>query len=198
MQDTTNTNIYLEYRYLDNLEFISTPFVDSNLTDIVFIYNDGQVWKIVPLEIVKYYPVIHDKYYEIIDKKVSNISQQKPSSDFIIFKELIDEYNILKTYILPNKNFPISIIDNKNKEETSKKIINLATKIYEHAKIITDYNKIKQLTEILNDLYNKYNVIFIEPHIQPGQRISNIEGINNNKIISKNLKKKFNNLNKKN
>jgi len=35
-----------------------------NIYDIVLAYNDGKVWKIIPINVLNKYPIIYDKYFE--------------------------------------------------------------------------------------------------------------------------------------
>ena len=106
-------------------------------------------------------------------------------------QNLTAKYEQLKQSLVPNKNKGIRQINNNEKTELSKYIIDLATRIYETAKITQDSNKFNQLKQMLYDLRDKYLVIFIEPHKQNGQLIQNIQGVNQEKLVYNNLEKKY-------
>jgi len=61
-------DVKIRDRLLINPEFI--PNIDLSLQDIVFVYNDGRNWKIIPLSIAQKFPIIHDKYFEAGDSKM--------------------------------------------------------------------------------------------------------------------------------
>jgi len=106
-------------------------------------------------------------------------------------QNLTAKYEQLKQSLVPNKNKGIRQINNNEKTELSKYIIDLATRIYETAKITQDSYKFNQLKQMLYDLRDKYLVIFIEPHKQSGQFIQNIQGVNQEKFVYNNLGKKY-------
>jgi hypothetical protein len=113
------------------------------------------------------------------------------------YNPLITEYIELKTKILPNKSKPIRIPNsNQAKKELSDKIIDLATKIYEHANslnlsIFENISKFNRLKEILYDLYDIYTVIFIESQLKPGQKLATVQTYCNLKTKHKYLNNKY-------
>ena len=61
------TDIKFENRVIDNPKFSSLSQDTSlSLIDPVIAYNDGKVWKLVPLKLLTSYPVIYDQYYDQI------------------------------------------------------------------------------------------------------------------------------------
>jgi hypothetical protein len=38
-----------------------------SLQDNIFLYNDGRIWKIIPLSVAQKFPIIHDHYFEKIN-----------------------------------------------------------------------------------------------------------------------------------
>jgi len=53
----------LNDRILTNITFNENSF-EMKLNDIVFLYNDGRNWKVIPLKVTQMYPIIYDLYYE--------------------------------------------------------------------------------------------------------------------------------------
>ena len=69
-------------KILRSPSFTNNPPKDTNLYDIVFLYNDGRFWKIVPLNVAINHPIIHDTYHEVTyttdkTKNVHNIPKIK-------------------------------------------------------------------------------------------------------------------------
>src|SRR5579885_3221993 len=54
----------LKDRKLKNPNFINMVPKNTNLSDIVVCYNDGKLWKIIPLKIISTYPIIVDNYFQ--------------------------------------------------------------------------------------------------------------------------------------
>lgn len=52
-------------RFIENPKFIIYPPKSLKLSDPVLVYNNGRNYKIISLDILKKYPVIHDKFYDI-------------------------------------------------------------------------------------------------------------------------------------
>ena len=65
MENLININKKLEHRILKNPLFINNPNKKLKLSDPIVLYNDGANWKLIPLNIFRMYPVIHDVYYEM-------------------------------------------------------------------------------------------------------------------------------------
>jgi hypothetical protein len=53
----------LKDRIITKMTFLDNS-VGIKLTDVVFLYNDTQDWKAIPLKIAQMYPLIYDSYYE--------------------------------------------------------------------------------------------------------------------------------------
>jgi len=51
-------------RYLTNSDYIFENTGELSMKDEIFAYHDGLKWKIIPLDLLKRYPTIHDKYYD--------------------------------------------------------------------------------------------------------------------------------------
>ena len=63
MQNLVKIKHEMNNRTIEEPSYISRIDDKSlQLSDIVVLYNDNFVWKIVPLEIMRMYPVIHDQY----------------------------------------------------------------------------------------------------------------------------------------
>jgi hypothetical protein len=114
-----------------------------------------------------------------------------------IIINLIIQFHKLKNNLTPVKNRGIRSINNSEKPDLSRHIIDLATKIYEQAKKTQNINDFNQLKQMLAYLHDIYTFIFIESQINRnnGQKIGNFNGPYSNTY--KNLKRKRNELNKK-
>nr|QBK88528.1 MAG: hypothetical protein LCMiAC01_02050 [Mimivirus LCMiAC01] len=69
LKNIHNTNINFTNRIIKKPKFTSHIPTNIKLKDIVLVYNDGKVWKIVPIKILLRYPIIYDKYYDMIRTK---------------------------------------------------------------------------------------------------------------------------------
>ena len=74
---------------IDKPIFTSQIPFNIELYDPVITYNDGQIWKIIPLQIFQRYPIIYDKMY-ISDKLSVNISII--SCPFSLYSIIYDGY----------------------------------------------------------------------------------------------------------
>ena len=61
-------------RIIKNPKYVLAVPNNLNISDIVVVYNDGRLWKIVPLDTALSHPIIYDKYYENDGNIVSDIS----------------------------------------------------------------------------------------------------------------------------
>lgn len=59
-------NLDIGNRYLTTKDYIFDNTGDILMKDEIFAYHDGLSWKIIPLNLLKKYPVIHDQYYDDI------------------------------------------------------------------------------------------------------------------------------------
>lgn len=71
-------------RIIDNPIFSSSPS-NINLFDFVFVYSNGIEWKVIPLSILLYYPIIYDTYYDRFSNNSSNNYQYIRSPISFIF-----------------------------------------------------------------------------------------------------------------
>lgn len=72
LKELLDNNTDITDRILENPTFVTNAESGFSLDDIVIVYNDGQNWKIVPLQTIMQYPVIHDIYYEEINNGKNN------------------------------------------------------------------------------------------------------------------------------
>lgn len=110
---------------------------------------------------------------------------------------LIQQHDLLKAELLPNKTGKTGIIQlsNDEKEKMSNKIAKLAKDIYEKAIILQLGPDFSELKDSLTSLYYIYRAIFIDDFIKYGENISVVQGVANNKRrIALNLKEKDNKL----
>lgn len=56
-------------RTIENPQFRRRPGDDTDLTNTVYIYNDGRNWKLIPLSVVEQYPIVYDKLYQMSEGK---------------------------------------------------------------------------------------------------------------------------------
>ncbi len=59
---------------IDDYKFKDIGSSNSNLSDIVVIYSDGNVNKIVHIDTLRKYPIIHDKFYDNDTDTIKDIS----------------------------------------------------------------------------------------------------------------------------
>lgn len=64
----------LNDRFLSENDYSYVDDSDILMKNEILAYNDGLKWKVVPLDIAKKYPVIHDKYYDDTDDTTYPIS----------------------------------------------------------------------------------------------------------------------------
>lgn len=67
-------------RILINPQFTNNADNKILLKDIVIIYNNGNEWRVISLDIIQMYPIIHDKYYQI---EKNNTQQIVPITVYI-------------------------------------------------------------------------------------------------------------------
>jgi len=60
-------NINLNKRIIKHPKFNNN--INLNINDTVMVYNDGKVWKVIPLDVLLRHPVIYDKYYDRTNTK---------------------------------------------------------------------------------------------------------------------------------
>ncbi len=77
MDNIQKIDINLKKRIIKHPKFNNN--INLDITDTVMAYNDGKVWKIIPLDILLRYPIIYDKYYDRTNTKkgsyiISNIT----------------------------------------------------------------------------------------------------------------------------
>lgn len=59
-----NTKNNMHKNYIGEPAFVHQPPSNMSLTDMIIVYTDNLNIKIVPLEIMKMYPIIHDNYLD--------------------------------------------------------------------------------------------------------------------------------------
>jgi hypothetical protein len=199
--------------YSNNANIFAAFILQLKLNAEISYYNIEELKKLENFidELINLY----DLYY-IVDENISKKMKENKRfiSDKIIYlKEnqerllqesekgiiinLIIQFNKLKNNLTPVKNKGIRPINNSEKTDLSRRIIDLATKIYEQANKTQDINDFKQLKEKLSYLHNIYSFIFIEPQINrtKGQMIGNFTGPYKKEYNS--IKNKYNELNKR-
>lgn len=72
MNNLYNLEIDITDRYIEDPQFTTYPPKNLQLIDPVITYNDGRNYKVIPLDIFRRYPVIHDKYYDFDKNKNKN------------------------------------------------------------------------------------------------------------------------------
>ncbi len=63
------SNIIFNNRIIKQPKFVYHIPSNIKLSDTIFVYNDGKRWKLIPLSILKRYPIVFDKYYDQIKRK---------------------------------------------------------------------------------------------------------------------------------
>jgi hypothetical protein len=74
MEKLINTDINLSKRIIKKPVFNNILNKDHNLHDIIVLYNDGRNWKVIPINVLLKYPIIHDLYYELSKDNTDIIS----------------------------------------------------------------------------------------------------------------------------
>lgn len=75
----------LENKYIIDLpKYVPVPPRHLQLQDKVLVYNNGFKWRIIPLEIMKNYPIIYDKVYEKYYQTRINNKYNKVTTDITI------------------------------------------------------------------------------------------------------------------
>ena len=211
IQNALKGDININSRYL-NTQQINQRFKDT----VMSIYNDFlneyiknyelainstiNSTKLKSMENIKLLDSIHQfffKYYmDFINKEDEELVKKSSEINILI------KYLYFVNYLQPNKSKSIINIPNKNKQNLSDELVDLATRIYNYANsldlvIDSDIKKFNQLKQMLYDLFTKYSAIFIEPQIKRNnwQTIDSYTGPNKN--IYNNLKMKYITLNKK-
>jgi hypothetical protein len=199
--------------YSNNANIFAAFILQLKLNAEISYYNIEELKKLENFidELINLYDLFY-KVDENISKKMKE--NKKFISDRIIYLKknqerllqesekgiiinLIIQFNKLKNNLTPVKNKGIRTINNSEKTDLSRHIIDLATKIYEQAKKTQDINVFNQLKEKLAYLHDIYTFIFIESQINrsKNQTIGSFNGPYSNTY--KNLGRKYNELNKK-
>jgi len=67
MNNMHKIDINLKKRIIKHPKFSNN--INLDITDTIMAYNDGKVWKIIPLDVLLRYPIIYDKYYDRTNTK---------------------------------------------------------------------------------------------------------------------------------
>lgn len=67
MNNMHKIDINLKKRIIKHPKFNTN--INLDITDTIMAYNDGKVWKIIPLDVLLRYPIIYDKYYDRTNTK---------------------------------------------------------------------------------------------------------------------------------
>jgi hypothetical protein len=136
MDDLIDSKINLKDRVLIKPVFTNNSNEHTNLADYIVTFNDGQEWKIIPLDIIKMYPIIHDVYFP----EGSEMTNAIP----------------MTVYICPYTLFSVSYL--------AEYIPN--NKIYNNSIVLEDTQNDKVIIPILNMIYNKTTGIPITKFIR--------------------------------
>jgi len=96
-------------------DLIKNEKIDIQLNDLVILYNNGKFWNIVPLTILKMYPLIHGEYfdyddYNFIVKKITIYVCPYTLFSCVYFEEFLPYTQVYNNnLILINKNKQIYI-----------------------------------------------------------------------------------------
>lgn len=138
----------------------SSNFDNINLDDICIRYYNGIIWKLIPITIMKSYPIIYDKYYETNDNEQTiidiTIGLCPFSSIPFVYENIYHptEYMLNNTLVLKHDEKMIYIKDGntiKNNEiHTHRHVVYIDTLIniikeYQDCHILTTHKTLKKL-----------------------------------------------------
>ena len=185
-----SNNLYkFDIKDLKKLEEFIGKLIELN--NLLYFYDNEKSKILKSIEENKRFISERIIYLEKIQERLLQESAQSKITNLII------EFNKLKNNLTPVKNRGIRTINNSEKQDLSRHIIDLATKIYEQAKKTQDINDFNQLKQMLAYLHDIYTFIFIESQINrnKNQTIGSFNGPYSNTY--KNLERKYQELNKK-
>lgn len=96
--------INLDDRIIKDPIFTSIIPEDLTLDDIVLTYNNGKNWKIIPIDILLKYPIIHDTYYDqtntrngkLISSNITLVFSPYSFASIIYFSKIIPTNELYK------------------------------------------------------------------------------------------------------